>query len=534
MVHMSLKKLKHHLAGFDVVVKERTTTTTVTEGTWEFEHTKACFRVEIIPFVKALKDLFNLFDQYWIDELFKVQNVFHQMEQAVENIGKAFADDVVALHSIDPEMLNVDVKPLNPRLLNNRSAHFDYLKHTQDEAAILREIIEQGVKSSTRASGSQPSGNTKKDKIQQPPSRNVFPLTRITTTTEVPSRKSIAIDTDTPKPIVTLVYSRIPRISKSTDLVSKSKVVKIVPVNKKEPSKSWGSTVFNVLSSSLDECSSVIQTLKLLFANTPASFVIKKVGISHETSIARSSQQNGIVKRCNHTLIEAACTMLIYAKAPSFLWAEAVATACYTQNRSIVRLRHGKTPYELLHEKLHDLSFFHVFGALRYLTNDSENLGKLQPKADIGIFIGYAPTKKAFPIYNRCTRQIIKTIHVDFDELTAMSAQTYSNHDPKMVVFVVEKTIQDAEKIIQLVNLQHLYSLADAYRDLDPYVDLPALLVAVSVGALADLGSFPSLRLFDPRSGSAEGSSSLSASLSRRLFRVTVYLYVSRMILSDL
>nr|GEU48621.1 retrovirus-related Pol polyprotein from transposon TNT 1-94 [Tanacetum cinerariifolium] len=84
--------------------------------------------------------------------------------------------------------------------------------------------------------------------------------------------------------------------------------------------------------------------------------------------------------------------------------AEVVATACYTQNRSIIRLHHGKTSYELLHNKLHDLSFLHVFGALCYPTNDSENLGKLQLKADIGIFIGYAPTKKAFRIYNRRTR----------------------------------------------------------------------------------------------------------------------------------
>ncbi|GKA50240.1 putative ribonuclease H-like domain-containing protein [Tanacetum coccineum] len=54
--------------------------------------------------------------------------------------------------------------------------------------------------------------------------------------------------------------------------------------------------------------------------------------------------------------------------------AKAVATACYTPNRSIVRLRHGKTPYDLLHEKPPDLSFFHVFCALCYPTNDSENL----------------------------------------------------------------------------------------------------------------------------------------------------------------
>ncbi|GKF07467.1 retrovirus-related pol polyprotein from transposon TNT 1-94, partial [Tanacetum coccineum] len=101
--------------------------------------------------------------------------------------------------------------------------------------------------------------------------------------------------------------------------------------------------------------------------------------------------------------------------------------ACYTQNRFIIRLRHGKTPYELLHDKPPDLSFFHVFGALCYLTNDSENLGKLQPKADIGIFIGYALTKKAFRIYNRRTRRITDTIHVDFDELTVMASKHNSS-----------------------------------------------------------------------------------------------------------
>ncbi|GJS17258.1 hypothetical protein Tco_0411730 [Tanacetum coccineum] len=84
MVNTSLKKLKYHLAGFDVVVKERTTPTAITEGSWGFKHTKPCFRDEIIPFVKAPKDLFNTFDQYLIDELSEVQNFFHKIEQAVE------------------------------------------------------------------------------------------------------------------------------------------------------------------------------------------------------------------------------------------------------------------------------------------------------------------------------------------------------------------------------------------------------------------------------------------------------------------
>nr|GEY72320.1 hypothetical protein [Tanacetum cinerariifolium] len=163
------------------------------------------------------------------------------------------------------------------------------------------------------------------------------------------------------------------------------------------------------------------------FVNQTLRDYYEEVGISHETLVARSPQQNGVVERRNHTLIEAARTMLIYAQAPLFLWAEVVATACFTQNRSIIRLQHGKTPYELLHSKLPNLSFFDVFGSLCYPTNDSENLGKLQPKVDIGIFIGYAPSKKAFRIYNRHTRRIVETIHVDFDELTTMASEQSSS-----------------------------------------------------------------------------------------------------------
>nr|GEU55155.1 integrase, catalytic region, zinc finger, CCHC-type, peptidase aspartic, catalytic [Tanacetum cinerariifolium] len=87
MVNSSLKKLKFHLASFDMVVKEKTTATAITEGTWGFKHTKACFRDEIIPYVKALKELFNSFNQILIDVLTEVQNVFNQMKQAVEQHG---------------------------------------------------------------------------------------------------------------------------------------------------------------------------------------------------------------------------------------------------------------------------------------------------------------------------------------------------------------------------------------------------------------------------------------------------------------
>nr|GFD31786.1 putative ribonuclease H-like domain-containing protein [Tanacetum cinerariifolium] len=90
------------------------------------------------------------------------------------------------------------------------------------------------------------------------------------------------------------------------------------------------------------------------FVNQTLRDYYEEVGISHETSVARSPQQNGVIERRNRTLIEAARTMLFYAQAPLSLWAEAVATACFTQNRSIIRLLHGKTPYELMHDKQPD------------------------------------------------------------------------------------------------------------------------------------------------------------------------------------
>ncbi|GJQ90135.1 hypothetical protein Tco_0001274 [Tanacetum coccineum] len=400
MVNTSLKKLKQHLASFDVVVKERTTSTAITEGSWGFKHTKACFRDEIIPFGKALKDLFNTFNQYLIDELSKVQNIFHQMEQAVEqhprirskeqcddlinqvNLksveisdlnaslqekvleitalkddlrklkGKALIDNVVTKHTINPEMLKIDVEPITPKLyakliqellthisktcpsVNNIDGKLvDVTPKNKDKRVRFTEPITSSgytitktsftsnlvsnkpmlsstrVKPSTSASGSQPSGNIKKDKNRQTPSSNQKnkveahprkvksslknkdcvlqpkgtahvqhskinanselkcvkcngrmlsdnhdlcvldfihnvnarnkskyvkkignegPLTRITTTTEVPLRKPTALENETPTPVVTLVYSRKPRKSQTNVPVSKPKVIQIV------------------------------------------------------------------------------------------------------------------------------------------------------------------------------------------------------------------------------------------------------------------------------------------------------------------
>nr|GEX07668.1 retrovirus-related Pol polyprotein from transposon TNT 1-94 [Tanacetum cinerariifolium] len=677
LVNSSLKKLKFHLASFDMVVKERTTATAITEGT-------------------KLK-------------------------------GKAVVTEAVSLHLLDPELLTIDVTPLAPKLRKNKTAHTDYIRHTQEEAATFRETVESerllyplntsldyackytrrtklvvvtpknkdkqirvtkhipksgkttipstlsinvvsntpvlsstGVTLLSSASGSQSQDNTKNDRIRRTPRKakktkledhlrpvrpslnkksavntkatsfvtnsmsnvnsdlkcascitclfsdnhdayvvtyinsmnasiksksvmkptfslvgNVYPLTRITTTTIVPPREPFPIASNTYKPVITLVYSKKSKSAKKLP-ISNSMIIKSLVANNMEPNNSWGSSSSNVpsslikcrLSKLFSEFSSpktglvvlvfqkgddpidainhmmsfltsvvasqypatnnqlrtssnprqqatiingqvtiqpiqgrqnfisaglsrpftsvpvgaqgkavltkaeslnpidpallqdealdfIIKFLKMIlvrltvlvrriridngteFVNQTLRDYYEEVGISHETSVARSLQQNGVVKRRNCTLIEAARTMLIYAQASLFLWAEVVATACFTQNRSIIRLRHGKTPYELLHNKLLDLSFFHVFGALCYLTNDSNNLGKLQPKADIGIFIGYAPTKKAFRIYNRRSRRIIEIIHVDFDELTSMAFEHHTMVEDVIVGIVI-------------------------------------------------------------------------------------------------
>ncbi|GJZ79865.1 retrovirus-related pol polyprotein from transposon TNT 1-94 [Tanacetum coccineum] len=138
------------------------------------------------------------------------------------------------------------------------------------------------------------------------------------------------------------------------------------------------------------------------FVNKTLDGWFESVGISHETSVPRSPQQNGVVERRNRTLMEAARTMLIFAKAPLFLWAEAVATACYTLNRSLVHTLHGKTYYELLKGKKPNLQYFRVFGSLCYPTNDYDDVGKLKAKADIVL----APSTNDFCAKQYRTRKL--------------------------------------------------------------------------------------------------------------------------------
>nr|GEV96100.1 retrovirus-related Pol polyprotein from transposon TNT 1-94 [Tanacetum cinerariifolium]GEV96103.1 retrovirus-related Pol polyprotein from transposon TNT 1-94 [Tanacetum cinerariifolium] len=151
------------------------------------------------------------------------------------------------------------------------------------------------------------------------------------------------------------------------------------------------------------------------------------VSITHETSAAKTPQQNGVVERRNRTLVEAVRTMLIFSHAPLFLWAEAIATTCYTQNRSIIHRRFNKTPYKLIQGRKPNISYLHVFGALCYPKNDREDIGKLGAKGDICFFIGYSANSVAYKVYNRRTKKIMETMNITFNELSAMAFEQNSS-----------------------------------------------------------------------------------------------------------
>nr|GEZ93412.1 retrovirus-related Pol polyprotein from transposon TNT 1-94 [Tanacetum cinerariifolium] len=106
---------------------------------------------------------------------------------------------------------------------------------------------------------------------------------------------------------------------------------------------------------------------------------------------------------------------------------QAIATACFTQNRSIIHKRFDKTPYELINKRKPNIKFFRVFGCRCYLLNDYEDVGKLKAKGDIGVFVGYSKESDAFRIYNKRTRKIHESMHIM--KSSTMNVETSINEE---------------------------------------------------------------------------------------------------------
>ncbi|GJU94126.1 retrovirus-related pol polyprotein from transposon TNT 1-94 [Tanacetum coccineum] len=198
------------------------------------------------------------------------------------------------------------------------------------------------------------------------------------------------------------------------------------------------------------------------FLNKTLHAYFAKEGIRHETSTARTPEQNGIVERRNRTLVEAARTMLSAAKVPLFFWAEAIATTCFTQNRSLVIPRHEKTPYHIINARKPSVKFFYIFGSLCYIVRDGENLDKMKEKGNACNFVGYSTQSKAYMVFNKRTRMIVETIHVNFDKLPPMASDhtvTTSNELELLYSPMFNELLNgNAETVTTTNELESLYS----------------------------------------------------------------------------
>nr|GEU56543.1 copia protein [Tanacetum cinerariifolium] len=154
----------------------------------------------------------------------------------------------------------------------------------------------------------------------------------------------------------------------------------------------------------------------------------KEEGIEHQTSTTRTPEQNGIVERRNCTLVEAARTMLSASQLPLFFWAKAIATACYTQNRSIIIPTHDKTPYHIINDRKPSIKHLYIFGCICYITRDGENPDKMKEKGDQCILVGYTTQSKGKRVYNERTRVIVESIHIRFDEIKEVSETSVANN----------------------------------------------------------------------------------------------------------
>nr|GEY21971.1 retrovirus-related Pol polyprotein from transposon TNT 1-94 [Tanacetum cinerariifolium] len=163
------------------------------------------------------------------------------------------------------------------------------------------------------------------------------------------------------------------------------------------------------------------------FINKTINEFFKEEGIEHQTSTTRTPEQNGVVERWNRTLVEAARTMLLASKLPLFFLAKAIATACYTQNRSIIIPTQDKTPYHIINDRKPSIKHLHIFGCICYITRDGENLDKIKEKRDPCILVGYSTQSMGYRVYNKKTMMILEYIHIRFDEIKEVSETSVAN-----------------------------------------------------------------------------------------------------------
>nr|GEW43455.1 retrovirus-related Pol polyprotein from transposon TNT 1-94 [Tanacetum cinerariifolium] len=227
--------------------------------------------------------------------------------------------------------------------------------------------------------------------------------------------------------------------------------------------------------------------------------------ISFHVLYSRTPQQNGVVERRNRTLVEAARTMLTFANLTSFLWAEAIAIACFTQNHSIIHKRFDKTPYELINKRKPNIKFFRVFGCRCYLFNDYEDVGKIKAKGDIRVFVGYSKESAAFRIYNKRTRKIHESVNVNFDEISEMASKQFSLEPSLSKLNEMRKTSNPS---VSKVDEASKKDLEDLFQDFyDEYFDSSKIMKSSTTNVETSINE----EVFHEVSESFQGESSSSS-----------------------
>ncbi|GJT31729.1 uncharacterized mitochondrial protein-like protein [Tanacetum coccineum] len=151
--------------------------------------------------------------------------------------------------------------------------------------------------------------------------------------------------------------------------------------------------------------------------------------------------------------------MLSASKLPLFFWAEAIATACYTQNRSIIIPTLEKMAYHIINDRKPSIKHLHIFGCICYLTRDGENLDKMKEKGDPCILVGYSTQSKGYRVYNKRTRLIVESIHLKFDEIKEMSETSVANDTSGLVP--QRQKASDYDKSDPVPQLQNVSPSAD-------------------------------------------------------------------------
>nr|GEV67006.1 hypothetical protein [Tanacetum cinerariifolium] len=244
------------------------------------------------------------------------------------------------------------------------------------------------------------------------------------------------------------------------------------------------------------------------FLNKTLNAFFKEEGIEHQTSTARTPEQNGVVERQNHTLVEAARTMLSASKLPLFFWAEAITTACYTQNRSIIILTNDKTAYHIINDRKPSIKHLYIFGCICYLTRDGENLDKMKEKGDLCIPVGYSTQSKGYRVYNKRTRLIVESIHICFDEIKEMSETSVANDTSGLVP--QRQMASDYDNSDPVHQLHNVSSSADAHVPSQQELDL---LFGPLYGEFFTTGTLSVNKSFSPTNNSNQQDMQLTTNI---------------------